>query len=185
MTRGPRNWYVINLALKSTRIRQTSFADEYESIARSIGFKSKDEKTANAKKSKIFDSDVPKISLSKSSKSPQKSSSSSASDSSDEEKRPESPGIWEIVPGSSKTRPQFIKIRPGETLESSIEARNAAFSPTNSVPTKKTQRQGANLKMGLSLLMCSSLVLRILSCLCIRTSCISKKWPKFAETYCM
>ena len=38
----------------------------------------------------------------------------------DLENGPESPGKWEVVPGSSQTRPQFIKVRPGFTLEEAV-----------------------------------------------------------------
>ena len=73
-------------------------------------------------------------------------SSGDSSDSSEEEEKPASPGTWEIVPGSSQTRPQFIKIRPGQTLETALEARSNALGQLGgmtSEPTKRRRRRSS------------------------------------------
>ena len=75
-------------------------------------------------------------------RSPSTESQSSDSSLSEEELKPESPGVYEIVPGSSKTRPQFIKIRPGETLESALEGRNVTFA-VSTEPVRTKQRRNS------------------------------------------
>ena len=116
--------------------RTDHLEEEFDALAARLGI---------PKTSEISTPKPKSVGRPKKSEKPPPPSSSSSSDSSDdeEEKPPESPGSWEIVPGSSATRPQFIKIRPGETLESALEQRNggATENPVKSKRRNSTTKQ--------------------------------------------
>ena len=64
-------------------------------------------------------------------------SDESDSSSSENDPGPESPGAWELIPGCSATRPQFVKVRPGQTLDEALEKRAQAMNPARPDSPKK------------------------------------------------
>ena len=74
-----------------------------------------------------------------------KPDSSSSSDDEDDKaeiaKAPESPGKWEIMPGSSATRPQFIKVKPGESIEAAVARKKGIDTKSQETDDEKQQQQ--------------------------------------------
>ena len=118
--------------------------DEFDALADRLGFIKKSSKSKSLDKTAKVEK-IPNVA--KGSQPFESFSDQSDSSSSEEDAGPESPGAWELIPGCSATRPQFVKVRPGQTLDEALEERAQAMNPARPDSPKK-RRNSTGQKLG-------------------------------------